>query len=65
MADGSGLGLAIVKEILSGMQGRAEAQLTPGGGLTIALHLPLVPDAINGKQKGDGAFDENHLDRGR
>ncbi len=65
VADGSGLGLAIVKEILSGMQGRAEAQLTPGGGLTIALHLPLVADAINGKQKGDGAFDENHLDRGR
>lgn len=53
VADGSGLGLAIVKEILSGMQGRVEAQATPGGGLTIVLYLPLATDSVSEEQKGD------------
>lgn len=67
VADGSGLGLAIVKEILLGMQGSVEAQLTPGGGLTIVLCLPLAAywKAAEQNTRKKETYHEDHLDRGR
>ncbi|MDO8149333.1 HAMP domain-containing sensor histidine kinase [Isoptericola sp. b515] len=41
---GSGLGLAIVAAILSAHGGRSSVHETPGGGLTVRVHLPLPGD---------------------
>jgi signal transduction histidine kinase len=40
---GAGLGLAIARRIIEAHGGRMWAELTPGGGLTVAFWLPLIP----------------------
>ena len=37
---GTGLGLAIVKHVVTAAGGTVEATPTPGGGLTVTLHVP-------------------------
>lgn len=46
---GSGLGLAICREIITALGGQIEASATPGGGLTITIHLPLIKGALEAK----------------
>jgi two-component system OmpR family sensor kinase len=40
---GSGLGLAIVAAIVGAHQGHVDVTTTPGGGLTVRVHLPVGP----------------------
>jgi two-component system OmpR family sensor kinase len=44
--DGSGLGLAIVKAIADRHAAAVELADTPGGGLTVTVRFPVVPEAI-------------------
>ncbi len=43
--DGVGLGLAVARGLTEAMDGRLWAEDTPGGGLTIAIDLPMAPAA--------------------
>jgi two-component system sensor histidine kinase KdpD len=38
---GIGLGLAVAKGFVEAMEGQLVAEQTPGGGLTMAIRLPL------------------------
>jgi two-component system sensor histidine kinase KdpD len=42
---GVGLGLAVARGLTEAVGGTLDAEDTPGGGLTMVLSLPLVPDA--------------------
>jgi signal transduction histidine kinase len=44
-ADGTGLGLAIVKQAIELHQGTIEVSETPGGGATMVIWLPLIPES--------------------
>lgn len=48
---GSGLGLAICHEIITGLGGTIAASMTPGGGLTLTINLPLA-DASAAQKEG-------------
>lgn len=49
---GSGLGLSIVRAIVQAHQGKVQANLSPLGGLTIEVALPLQPQTAERKQAG-------------
>ena len=42
-ARGTGLGLSICKGFVQAHGGKINAAITPGGGLTITIRLPLAP----------------------
>jgi signal transduction histidine kinase len=44
--DGAGLGLSIVAAITHAHRGSLQLHARPGGGLTVAITLPLVPRAV-------------------
>ncbi len=46
---GLGLGLAIAKGFTEGMGGTLTAEETPGGGLTMVVSLPTLPDPRSGR----------------
>ncbi|KFF60806.1 histidine kinase [Cryobacterium sp. MLB-32] len=45
---GPGLGLAVSQGFVEGMGGTLDAEETPGGGVTVVITLPEVPDANSG-----------------
>ncbi len=44
---GIGLGLALSRGLTEAMHGSLEPEETPGGGLTMALSLPVVPGSAH------------------
>jgi two-component system sensor histidine kinase KdpD len=53
--DGVGLGLAVARGLTEAMDGSLWAEDTPGGGLTIAVDLPMVPAAVAPSVRGSGS----------
>jgi signal transduction histidine kinase len=51
---GTGLGLATSRRLIEAMQGRIEAQATPGAGLTVSLRLPLGATAAPARPRLQG-----------
>jgi DNA-binding LacI/PurR family transcriptional regulator/signal transduction histidine kinase/ActR/RegA family two-component response regulator len=52
---GSGLGLAIVHGVVKEHDGFIDVTSTPGVGTTIALYLPMVPQASSGREQAPTA----------
>jgi signal transduction histidine kinase len=50
--DGAGLGLSIVAAITQAHRGSLQLEARPGGGLTVAVMLPLVPRAVTAAEVG-------------
>jgi two-component system sensor histidine kinase KdpD len=44
--DGLGVGLYLCRRLIEGHGGTVDAEDTPGGGLTVALRLPVRPDTV-------------------